>query len=143
MFLWRFGCYFVNTFQCNIFTVNPTFGETNSFWPVDVNVSVELLQQEAVQLPLALRLLLLQQRAILTGSPAHSDQHSTDIRTDTRWMLTQQQEKGHTRHQQQNVSLGRQSDSILPFARHFSERGFNKYITFLKGWTIEPKPPKV
>lgn len=39
---------------------------------------MELLQQEAMQLPLALGLLLFQQWAILTGSPGHSDKFNTD-----------------------------------------------------------------
>lgn len=36
---------------------------------------MKLLQQEAVKLPLALRLLVLQQWAIFTGPSAHSDSH--------------------------------------------------------------------
>lgn len=35
---------------------------------------MELLQQEAVELPLAFGLLVVQQRALLTGLPAHSGQ---------------------------------------------------------------------
>lgn len=47
------------------------------FSPVDVHIRMELLQQEAVQLPLALCLLVLQQRAILTGPPTYSE-HSPE-----------------------------------------------------------------
>lgn len=44
------------------------------FPPFQVNAGVELLQQEAVELPLAFGLLVVQQRTLLTGSPAHPGQ---------------------------------------------------------------------
>ena len=39
--------------------------------PIDVHVGVELLHQEAVELPLPLRLLGVQQRPVLTRLAAH------------------------------------------------------------------------
>lgn len=38
---------------------------------------MQLLQQEAVELPLAFGLLVVQQRTILTGSPTHPGQGDT------------------------------------------------------------------
>lgn len=49
-----------------------------NFLPINIHVRVELLQEEAVQPPLALRLLLLQQRAFIAGSPAHSGGSNKD-----------------------------------------------------------------
>lgn len=57
---------------------HPVQMQADRFWPFYVDFSVELLQQEAVQLPLTLRLLLLQQRAFITELPAHSDKFNTD-----------------------------------------------------------------
>lgn len=51
---------------------------------MDVDVSVELLQQEAVELPLAFGLLIVQQRALLTGSPTHPGQGHTSGGEDRR-----------------------------------------------------------
>lgn len=56
---------------------HPSFADKNIFIPVYVNIGVELLQKEAVKLPLALSLLLIQQWAILTGLPAYSDNFNT------------------------------------------------------------------
>lgn len=61
------------------------YGKTSSahmtsFLPVNVDVSVELLQKEAVELPLALCLLLLQQWAVLTGPSSYPEMFNRDTK---------------------------------------------------------------
>lgn len=67
---------------------NSSSTDINSLLPLDVSVSVELLQKETVKLPLALSLLLLQQWTVLTGWPAYPDKLTQrDTSSDMLWML--------------------------------------------------------